>query len=76
MANNIIDFNAAKNIKKMNIREIGNINITVFLEESTKCSMYYILPNRKELIPIVDLIDDVLSQNSFKLIEELKVKRL
>lgn len=76
MSNNVIDFNTAKNIKELNVREIGNINITIYAEESTKYPVYYILPDRKELLPIVDLLDDTLTNNTFKFWEELKVKRL
>ena len=76
MSNNIIDFNTAKHTKKLNVREIGNINITVYLEESSKYPVYYILPDRAELIPIVDLLDSTLSENNFKFSEELKVKKL
>lgn len=79
MSNNIIDFNAIKNskmLKKLNVKEIGNINITVYSEETTNSPMYYILSDRKELVPIVDLLDDTLTNNCFKLSQELKVKKL
>lgn len=76
MSNNVIDFNTAKNIKKLNVREIGNINITIYAEESTKYPVYYILPDRKELLPIVDLLDDTLTNNAFRFLEELKIKKL
>lgn len=79
MSNNIIDFNTVRNGKALdglNVTEIGNINITVYAEETTKYPVYYILPDRKELIPIVDLLDDTLTHNCFKLSQELKVKKL
>lgn len=79
MADNIIDFNTIRNgkmLKGLNVREIGNINITVYEEENSKYALYYILPNRKELIPIVDLLDDTLTNNCFKLSQELKVNKL
>lgn len=76
MSNNVIDFNTAKNTKKLKVREIGNINITVYAEESTNYPIYYILPDRKELIPIVDLLDNTLTNNSSEFIKELKVKKL
>lgn len=76
MSNNVIDFNAAKNIKKLNVKEIGNINITVYAEETTNCPIYYILPNREELIPIVDLLDNTLTNNGFEFLETLKVQKL
>lgn len=79
MLDNIIDFNTIKNgsmPKKLNVKEIGNINITVYSEETTNSPMYYILSDRKELIPIVDLLDDTLVNNCFKLSQELKIKKL
>ncbi len=79
MADNIIDFNTIRNGKMLNglnVTEIGNINITVYEEEKSKYAIYYILPDRKELIPIVDLLDDTLTNNCFKLSQELKVKKL
>lgn len=79
MADNIIDFNTIRNgkmLKGLNVREIGNINITVYEEEDSKYALYYILPDRKELIPIVDLLDDTLTNNCFKLSQELKVNKL
>lgn len=79
MSDNIIDFNTVRNSKLLNglqLKEIGNITITVYSEETTKYSTYYILPDRKELIPIVDLLDDTLSNNCFKFSEELKIQKL
>ncbi len=79
MTDNIIDFNAIRNGKMLNgltVTEIGNINITVYEEENSKYALYYILPDRKELIPIVDLLDETLTNNCFKLSQELKVNKL
>ncbi len=79
MSNNIINFNAVRNSKildGLNVTEIGNINITVYSEESTNSPVYYLLPDKKELIPIVDLLDDTLTHNSFKFSQELKVKKV
>lgn len=79
MVNNIIDFNTVRNsklLKGLNVTEVGNINITIYSEETTKHPVYYILPDRKELIPIVDLLDDTLTNNSFKFSQELKIKKL
>lgn len=76
---NIIDFNTMRNnklLKGLNVKEIGNINITVYSEETTNSPVYYILPDKKELIPIVDLLDDTLTNNCFKLSQELKVKKV
>ena len=60
----------------LNVKEIGSINITVYSEKSTNYPVYYILPNKKELIPIVNLLDDALTNNCFKFSQELKVKKL
>lgn len=79
MSDNIIDFNAIRNnkiLEELNIKEIGNINITVYSEEKTNSPMYYILPDREELIPIVNLLDTTLTNNCFKLSQELKVKKI
>lgn len=79
VSNNIINFNAVRNSKildGLNVTEIGNINITVYSEESTNSPVYYLLPDKKELIPIVDLLDDTLTHNSFKFSQELKVKKV
>lgn len=79
MANNIIDFNTVKNgnkLHELNVTEIGNINITVYSENTTNYPVYYILPDREELLPIVDLLDDTLTHNCFKLLQELKIKKL
>ena len=70
MSGNIINFNSIRNNKILNeldIREIGNINITVYAEEKTNSPVYYLFPDKKELNPIVDLLDDVLTHNSFRL---------
>ena len=79
VADNIIDFNTIRNHKildELNIKEIGNINITVYSEETTNSPMYYILPDRKELTPIVNLLDATLTNNCFKVSQELKVKKI
>ncbi len=86
MSNNIINFFSAKNKKnakkdknntiKLKGREIGNISITVYEEETTEYAIYYVLPDSKELLPIVDLLDTTLSNHGFEVLEELKVKRL
>lgn len=75
----IIDFNSIRNaelLHSLNVTEIGSINITVYREETTNSPIYYILPDKKELIPIVDLLDDTLVDNCFKFSQELKVNRL
>ncbi len=74
--NKVIDFNALRNPKKLGVREIGSINITVYSENTTQYPVYGIVPNRKELEPIVDLLDRTLTNNGFKFSEELKVHRL
>ncbi|MCI8470335.1 MAG: hypothetical protein HFJ35_02415 [Clostridia bacterium] len=79
MADNVINFNTVRNSKMLdglNLTEVGNINITVFREEASNYATYHILPDRKELIPIVNLLDDTLTNNSFKLSKELKVNNL
>lgn len=79
MSNNIIDF---KNIRdhiffnNLNKKEIGNINITVYSTDICNSPIYYILPDKKELLPIVDLIDDTLTNNSFKFSEEENIEKL
>lgn len=85
MSNNIINFFTARNnkhtknhvdTKKLKVKKIGNINIAVYAEETTKYATYCILPDRKELNPIVDLLDDTLTNQGFEFLEELKVQRL
>lgn len=79
VTNNIIDFSTIRNetiLNNLNVKEIGNINITVYEEQNSKYALYYILPDRKELVPIVDLLDDTLTNNCFKLSQELKVNKL
>lgn len=79
MSNNIIDF---KNIRdhiffnNLNKKEIGNINITVYSTDICNSPIYYILPDKKELLPIVDLIDDTLTNNSFKFSEGENIENL
>lgn len=78
MSNNVIDFNAIKNgnkLDELNIREIGNINITVYSTYINNSPIYYILPDRKELTPIVDLLDDTLTNNSFRLSKGFSIQK-
>lgn len=78
MSNNIIDFNSIKNsntVHELNVTEIGNINITVYSSDICNSPIYYILPDRKELLPIVDLLDDTLTNNSFRLSQEINIKK-
>ena len=79
MSNNIINLNSVRNkntLDELVVKEIGTINITVFLEETTNSPVYYLLPDKKELTPIVDLLDDTLSNNSFRLSQELKIRKI
>lgn len=61
-----------EDIKKMNVKEIGTINISVFLEESSKFPVYHILSDKEEFTPIVNLLDFILTENSFKFSEEFQ----
>ena len=79
MSNNIINLNSVRNkntLDELVVKEIGTINITVFLEETTNSPVYYLLPDKKELTPIVDLLDDTLANNSFRLSQELKIRKI
>lgn len=80
MSNNIIDFNSIKGnantLKELNVKEIGNINITVYSTDICNSPIYYILPDRKELLPIVDLLDDTLTNNSFRLSQEINIHKI
>lgn len=79
MSNNIINLNSVRNkntLDELVVKEIGTINITVFLEETTNSPVYYLLPDKKELTPIVDLSDDTLAHNSFRLSQELKIRKI
>lgn len=79
MSSNIIDFNTVKNSNKLhelNVREIGNINITVYSTDICNSPIYYILPDKKELLPIVDLLDDTLTNNSFRLSQEINIQKI
>ena len=42
-------------------KEYGKINVTVYLDEETNLPFFFILPDKVELIPIVDVIDEALS---------------
>lgn len=77
MSNNIIDFNSIKGntIHELNVTEIGNINITVYSTDICNSPIYYILPDKKELLPIVDLLDDTLTNNSFTLSQEINIQK-
>lgn len=77
--NNVIELNSVKKLPndfQIVAKEVGNISITVYMEETTNSPVYYLLPDRKELLPIVDLIDDTLTNNSFRLSQELKIKKI
>lgn len=79
MSNNIIDFNTLKNgnkLHELNVTEIGNINITVYSTDICNSPIYYILPDKKELLPIVDLLDDTLTNNSFRLSQEINIQKI
>jgi len=79
VSSNIIDFNTVKNSNKLhelNVREIGNINITVYSTDICNSPIYYILPDKKELLPIVDLLDDTLTNNSFRLSQEINIQKI
>ena len=78
MSNNIIDFNTVRNgnkLNELNLTEIGNINITIYLTNICNSPIYYILPDKKELIPIVDLLDDTLTNNSFRLSKGFSIQK-
>lgn len=77
--NNVINFEFLKKSPRdleLTVKEIGNINITVFMDETTHSPVYYMLPDKKELIPIVDLLDDTLTNHSFKLSQTLKIEKI
>ena len=79
MSNNIIDFKNLRDhiiFNNLNKKEIGNINITVYSTDSSNSPIYYILPDKKELLPIVDLIDDTLTNNAFKLSQGKNIEKL
>ena len=78
MYNNIIDFNSMQDntIQELSITKIGNINISIYSENNTNFPIYHILPDKKELTPIVDLLDDTLTNNCFKLSQEIKINKL
>ncbi len=79
MSSNIIDFNTVKNsntLHELNVREIGNINITVYSTDICNSPIYYISPDKKELLPIVDLLDDTLTNNSFRLSQEINIQKI
>jgi len=79
VSSNIIDFNTVKSSNKLhelNVREIGNINITVYSTDICNSPIYYILPDKKELLPIVDLLDDTLTNNSFRLSQEINIQKI
>lgn len=79
MSNNIIDLNTLENgdeLQEANLTKIGNINIAVYSTDICNSPIYYILPDRKELLPIVDLLDDTLTNNSFKLSQEVNIHKI
>ena len=72
MKNNIIYFNTIRNEKILNdldLTEIGSITITVLKENTNNYVIFSILPSMKELDPIVDVLDDALVKNTFKIIK-------
>jgi len=79
VSSNIIDFNTVKSSNKLhelNVREIGNINITVYSTDICNSPIYYISPDKKKLLPIVDLLDDTLTNNSFRLSQEINIQKI
>jgi len=79
VSNNIINFKNLRDhliFNNLNKKEIGNINITVYSTDICNSPIYYILPDKKELLPIVDLIDDTLTNNAFKLSQEKNIEKL
>lgn len=66
MKNNIIDFASAKTSRKLyNSKELGTITISVLLDSQTNNPYFYLLPDREELLPLVDVLEDTLLKHVF-----------
>lgn len=67
----IISYEKAKKLKDevstVKVKEVGNINISVMVENKTKIPFYYIQPDCEELLPIVDLIDVMLTNSHIRI---------
>ncbi len=44
-------------------KEYGKISITVYIDEKTNLPFFYVNPDKAELIPIVDVIDEALTMH-------------
>lgn len=66
MKDNIIDFTSAKVANTYcHSKEIGQITISILLNPETNHPYFYLLPDREELLPIVDLLEDSLLKHIF-----------
>ena len=67
----IISYDKAKKLKNevstVKVKEVGNINISVMVENETKIPFYYIQPDCEELLPIVDIIDVMLTNSYIRI---------
>ncbi len=44
--------------QKIEVKQFGEIKITVFKDPNTNCPLFYIQPDCEELLPIVDILED------------------
>lgn len=66
---NVIDFNSYKSNKSNNPNTpniLGTVTISILSDNSMPLPYFYILPDSKELLPLVDLLDETLSNVSIR----------
>lgn len=66
---NVIDFNSYKSNKSnssSNPNVLGTVTISILSDNSMPLPYFYILPDSKELLPLVDLLDETLSNVSIR----------
>ena len=64
--NNVVSFQALKNRKKLSIYEEGSITISVYKARDIGTPFFYIEPDRRGLLPIVDHLEKTLSNYKTK----------
>lgn len=66
MKDNIIDFAEKQKANKLyESNEIGKITISVLVDSQTNTPYFYLLPDKAELLPIVDVIEESLLKHIF-----------
>lgn len=64
---NMIDFNSYKSNKFNNSPNVlGTVTISIVSDNTLPVPYFYILPDSKELLPLVDILDETLSNVSIR----------